>query len=526
MTDPPALVLILLLTLVVRIFPRLLWRKAVYSDTYLHLALARAIRDNGHRPAARIPRSILKHRLAYPYLCHWFMSFLPDRALLRVEPFLSALVDAAHVSLTYFFGRKILVAAGFGESSGPLAVMTSLLVAVAPAFLRAQAGPRAYNASPRPVGQLLFAAYACALALHSLGGGPAWIVLAVAAVAPLSLTSKFANQAVLFLSAGLCLFGDFIPLGACAAGWAVAGVLTGGSAYRVLYGQTKYSIFYFRYLQRRYLWPAHRSPLGYLRTLAGSILKRGARFPLWVFEERYFAHLLVFAFPQFLVLTWMLLQMRGPLLADPAAASLLRALGPWAAASLGWMLLTSCKPFLFLGEAARYAEFTIMPQMLLLTACARALDLPWAARGILIFSGIAYLFHLKIYSELAREPSAAYEKLLPMLEKIDAEDARVYAVGTYFWHILYGTRKARVLTPVSNDEDVLPREEWDAPFGNYPYPAMKIEELVRKFGLTHVIASEASIARYETLLEDRAFSEGRLKLLSRDGDYAVYGTKP
>ena len=68
----------------VRAVPRLTRPHALDSDSYFHLCCARAIRENRLRLPARLPGVVLGHEYTYPFLYHWLLAALPERARLNL----------------------------------------------------------------------------------------------------------------------------------------------------------------------------------------------------------------------------------------------------------------------------------------------------------------------------------------------------------------------------------------------------------------------------------------------------------
>lgn len=516
------ILLILCLTFALRVLPRLILGNSISSDGYFHLSMARAIRDNQHRIPETIPRVILPHRYTYPYLYHWLLAFLSEKNLLRFEKISGATSDTLYVFLSYLFAKGILNAAGFSSSEHAkiIALWTASLIAVSPALLRVGTGPRAYHGSPRPLGQLFFLIYMGSLVLFSLSHNNVWLFLSFIAAALIVITSKFTYQAAFFFGLLLCLSGNFTPLVTFIAGLLFAGIVTRGKAFRIVRTQATYSAFYFRYLQKRYLYPSTRGIAAYLRTVFAKMLtlSRPERILLWFFTEYYGPHLIVSSFPQVIVIIILLITQHGSLGLDSSVSSLGGMLGAWLVVSLAWMIITSFKPFLFLGEAVRYAENTVMPQILLLGLYVFVLHKPWILQALFIYSVIAYLMYVKIYYDVYKGWANIFDNFLPMLSKIDKPDTRIFGVGTFFWPLLYGTRQADILCPMSG-VDTRDRE---FVYGNYPFPGVKIKEVVDKYQIDYLVGSESSIRHYEKQLGDSAFTLGEFTLIDSCDVFGVY----
>ena len=103
---------------------------------------------------------------------------------------------------------------------------------------------------PRTLGQLFFLVYVGAGILFQITHLWVWVALSSVAVAALSITTKFGNQAVVFVSIGLALAGYWVPLATALGGYVLSATVTRGKSIRVLRGQINHSIFYFKHLQK------------------------------------------------------------------------------------------------------------------------------------------------------------------------------------------------------------------------------------------------------------------------------------
>ena len=530
----PLILLVLCSAFVLRVLPRLILKNAICSDAYFHLSMARAIRDNGHRIPDTIPRVILPHRYAYPYLYHWLVSFLSEKNRLRFERISGAAIDTLYVFVSYLFVNWMLSEAGFSEYGETMALWTAFLVAIAPGLLRVGTGPRAYHGSPRPLGQLLFLIYMCSFVLFSLSHNGRWLLLSFLAAVLIVITSKFTNQVAVFFGLLLCLMGNFVPLVTFVTGFLFAGIITNGRAFRVVRTQVEYSIFYFKHLQKRYLYPGVRNMVAYLGSL-GSCLKSMVYFTktvfrdrsgidhlirglVWLFTETYWPHLILSSFPQVVIIIIFSISWHECTNIAPGVSSLGALFGPWIVVSFAWMIITSLKPFLFLGEAVRYVENTVMPQILLLTIFAFALNKPWTLRVIFIYSLISYVMYVKIYYDSHKMEKNIFDNFLPMLSKIDQPGTRIFGIGTIFWALLYGTHRADILCPMSG-MDIRDRKVVS---GNYPLPGVKIRELVDKYQIEFLVGSELSIEHYEKVLDDTVFSQGEFVLVDSRDVFRIY----
>jgi hypothetical protein len=352
-----------------------------------------------------------------------------------------------------------------------------------------------------------------------------WLVIAAAALVPLTICSKFANQVIAFCSALMSVFGNFVPLLVWVLGSLFAVAITKGKTFRVMHGQVKHSLFYWKYVQQKYLYPAHRNALSYLRSFVNAVAS-GFGVITWFFQERYYLHVLASTFPQVVIIVWFFARYDGLLYGGGATSVLVGRLAEWCAVSIVCMIITSIKPFLFLGESERYVENTIILQMVLLVLGAYLINIPQVLYAMVVYSLVAYFVYQLTYFRTYSYWSKVYTDCLPLLRRIDERGVRIYGIGTFFWPLLYGTKKADILCPTgNNDEALLSVKEWDCVFGNYPFPGRMIREVVDKYQIDYLVGSEKTIAQYEKLLNDSSFSEGRFEQKYTRGEFRVYSTQ-
>lgn len=522
----PAIIAIVLVTFVTRLVPRLLSPESVGSDSYFHMGMGRVIRDNGYRIPDRVPRVMVCPRYTYPYLFHWLLSFVPERHLMLAERLASPIIDSLYVLATFLFAFEIDRTFGFSDDPTSTALWTSVLVAISPALLGVGAGPRAYNATPRTLGQLFFLVYICGTALWGSTGNTSWLLLGGVAVAALSITSKFGNQAVVFIASGTVVLGYMEPILVALFGYILSIITTRGRVLAVIKGQVAHSRFYFRYLQRPYLYPHRRTFFQYARNLT-SYLKNAARSPLnslrWFFWESYFFHHIFVYYPHALVIAILLL--RGEALPNGDSASLygFHFMLDVIAVSFLVSLLTSFKHMMFLGEAQRYAEHTVMFQVLIFVFMAQATDLELLKWLILGYSVLAYVVNVEAYVSRHVELVSLRRDMELIVKDIDREGIKIFWLGHVFWPLFFFTRKAKILIHGGNfDERLLSRDDWFEVFGNFPYPGRPIGDVIRRYAIDYLVSNRDTITRYEDILKDRSFSQGRFRAVSSSGDLLLF----
>jgi hypothetical protein len=354
-----------------------------------------------------------------------------------------------------------------------------------------------------------------------------WLVAAALAVACLSITTKFGNQAVIFIASGLALVGYETPLVAAGSGYVLAIVGTRGRVLWVLQGQIAHSIFYFKHLQKPFLYPDRQRLWPYLRRLLSHGLRamfHPVRFLRWSFSEPYVLHTLVVNFPHAIAGAVLLVMgySRGEsIVSYELFTFMVVTIG--VSFLLSWMI--SFKPLMFLGEAGRYAEHTVMAQAMVFVVLTHTMNLRallWLALG---YSLVAYWFSMENFVHIYAGSERLKRNLPLLVEKIDTEGARIFWLGHVFWPLLFFTKRASVLIHGANfGEHLLAKEEWFEVFGNFPFPGRPLREVVARYGVGYVVGTEAGVEHYEKLLKDPMFSGGRFKAIAAVEDLTLYDT--
>jgi len=510
-----------------RYIPRRLLPDAVLSDAYFHLAMSREIRRLGHQLPARVPRVELSPDYTYPYLYHWLLSWIPDRHLPVAERLSGAVVDAVYTLLTYFIAVKLLPQLGVSADSaaGP-ALLATLLVGLHPAFLVMGVGPRAYGASPRPLGQLAFLAYIAGCAFYLESAAWPWLVVAIGSAALMPVTSKFGMQAMLFISAGLALCDYVVPLTFALTGTLVAVASTRGKALAVLRGQLAHSSFYFQYLQKRFLHPDYRSLWQYVRT-GLALLRRSfgepMRFVEWVLTERHFLHRCILCFPHAWLLGAILLY-RDDLAANPSMKFVVAAV----AVSFAIGLLTALKPLMFLGEPERYPEHTVAFQVVALITLLENLNAWSVAFWLFAYSAGIYILSACLFKTRFTAWSRYAKDVPVVLSAIDRPNALVMAAGALFWPVLYWGRAIRLYFHGANlDQKRLELGKWLEVFGHFPFPGVCPGRLRELTGVDYLIGTRAELEHYARLVGEPHFpDDSAYPVIAQSGDVMVVGLQP
>lgn len=223
-----AFIIVAVVTAALRLGPGLLWPRHAMDGGY-HMLLRREIRRHRMRMPPRVDAMALDERQTYPWWFHYLLALLPESWLRRAPPLPSTLIDTAHALLVAYVAAHLAPVAAPSVDPAAAALVAGLLFATAPALLVVGIGPRAYEITPRPFGELCYT-LAMAAAGAFAAGGPQWTLLVAAIAAGIALmSSKFAAQVLLLCGPAAALIAhSWVPVLLIPIALAAALVLSGG----------------------------------------------------------------------------------------------------------------------------------------------------------------------------------------------------------------------------------------------------------------------------------------------------------
>jgi len=472
---------------------------------------AKVISDNSWKIPQRLPRVILNHQYNYPFLYHLLLALFPHKFRAWAERLTGALFDTVNVALVYLFSYWAVNRGGL-PGLQRLPIWVAVLFAFSPALLRIGSGPRAYNGSPRVIGQTLYLIHILssyyALSTHS------WLALIAALLAGggVVVTAKFGNQVLLFFGILLGLFLSYQYLLLLGGSILVALLLWRGQAWGVIMGQARHSVFYFKHLQQTFLYPHLHSLSEYAKGAAArawNLLRRGDLKGAieWYYAERHPLHLLITVYPQFFLVPILLPRYR-------AMGSFERFLLVWAAAALLCFLATKTKPLLFLGEGERYLEYALFPSLWLgVRFCLEKRELLlW---GFLTYCVLSAVYYLWGYHRMSRQTDVEFGRTGKAFAELNRmAPGVIMPIGSFQWQTLYWSIFP-VLTYGGNvDERILSRDEFLLVYGRYPYPSEHFQRIVADYDVSYIVSDKNHIDHYVTeILKTPEDLFGRFKLL-------------
>lgn len=349
----PFLTFCLLISIyILRILVRSKVKYALDSDTYFHLELARHIKSNNYNFRKEHPQFLLPGKIDYPYLFHLIYSLIPRKFFNKGEIYISSSIDLIHSIILYGFLYIDPINLNLNEFN--ITIIT-LLHATSPNFLAKQAGPRAYQATPRVLSEFLYFIYFLGLILSAENYTSTSIIITSFFGCLLLLTSKFGAQVLFLFTPGIFLFEQninslLIPFGS----FILAIILSKGYYWSVFTGQLSHLGIYKNHL-------VHVHPQFKVKNIESN---NEDNISIKFFN--YLRHIkhnsmigkMIFNLPVMIlgIFSFVRLQLEiaNPILNGVFVSSIL----------IG--ILTSTKKFKFLGEGARYLDYSLASSYILI----------------------------------------------------------------------------------------------------------------------------------------------------------------
>lgn len=475
-----------------RILPRLFCPEARGSDAYFHLLAARKIRENRFRFPETFPECRLPGEYDYPPLFHYLIAAFPQSWHLQIERFSSAVIDTAHGITLYAASLYCLSKSSVSADTATLSFWVSLLFLMSPSLTSIGTGPRAYQGTPRTLGELLFTLSMLFSMQYAAGGGPVSFLLASGFGGLLMLTSKFGIQAFLFCHAAfLVSFRDLAWLALPAASFGFACAFSFGNYLKVATGHWEHSRYYLKAISKRFYMVRQKNRWADIVKLPGNMFrdpKRAARTLLM--DNTYL--LLLIKHPQLIYVIGVLATARNGM--GPFDSYLL----VWMAAGLIAFFLTSLKPFLFLGEADRYLEYILVPQVLVLGMTGNLVPFAYFlfAYEVLLYGIYAAIF-VHEYSNKARD-LPAFREMVSFLRSSTDIRAVLPVYNNDALQIAFESGKGVAHFTANFRARYLPYEAFLSFYDKvYPFPNEELRPLMKQYGFDAVCYSESDLRKAE-----------------------------
>lgn len=345
-------------------------------DTWRHLMVADIIRKEKRLPKALPEKYILPEESDYPPLFRVLLAFFPKKFLEEKQGFISPAFDLIHSLFLYFFVY-------YFTKSIPMAVIAQIAYVANPLVVMENS-----NLTTRPIASMLFSFAFAALIVHTSFGGVGTLVLAVVLLTVLILTHRFALQGLLALTISFSIFQkDWLYIGVLAGSILLAGIVTKGFYFKVLWGHIQMLNWWRLNIHNRY---AHQ---------VRGLPKKGEKSPDIVFRLYQFVFKLppiavIAAIPCVLIailtVAWYYF---GWVLSDfsrlGVPSELFESLGLWVLTLfVVGVFIRSFKFVEWAGEGERYMEFGAFPTAILTSLFVWNVYRAWPSAWVFVVFGL------------------------------------------------------------------------------------------------------------------------------------------
>lgn len=474
------LAILAIVCFMLRAWPRLAIKLPTSSDTHFHLFFAKILNQNSGRVPVIFDQIVIPHKADYPYFYHWILSTFSSKAVERIERFTSPLSDTLIMLLIPIVAKQC----GFNFDHKNLIVICAIYTFY-PGLFRGSSGPRAFSGCPRVMGQFLYLLH-IVLYVHYFQSNQMWALIACLIIgATLPLTAKFGTQ-VLFFFLPVIVFASPFYLLVFVLTMILSYILSGKNLLTVLGGQYRHSCFYFKYMQKNFLWPSRLSAKNYLKNslrVAWISLKTLTPKPVlnYIFGVRQPLNTLLFIFPFHVYFFFDLL----------ASANYLSVWVSLISASILWFILTSFKHLAFIGESERYLEYSLVPCLIFVV--------PHFIEYLIYFIPIMALISLWLGFEYFKNNKQRSEDLIELrkiLTPIPLNEV-IWPIGSFHHTSLY-LSNARVISFGANlDENVIGLDTYRLIYENAPYPSGEVKTIMENYHPSWVLTDRAHYNHYK-----------------------------
>lgn len=501
------LIYIVVFSFIIRILPKLLLKESISADAYFHLYLKNELQTQNKIPK-KLDRILLNNELLYPFGFHKLLSYFPKKYDLKIDMLSSAIIDCLYIIVVYFFVFYI-------TNDLMISIYSAILTSISPAFLRVSSAPRAYNVTPRVFGEFLILLFFVSIILFSLYNTYILLLMAIFIVPFIILTGKFGTQVLLFFGITMLFFGNINVLLALLLGILLGYFIFGKIIIEIISAHYYHSVFYFKYNQKKYLWPLIITKKRYLQLIKRKFKEK--KIIQWLYQENNLYHQLLFNYwPIFFIFcSWFYIDF----------TSMENLLFVYIIVSFIISLIISNRYFLFLGEAERYLEHTVFAQVVLFTIISIKLNLEILIIIYVIQSVIGYIYYVGIYKQYFQYSSALFKDMKELMPIIDKKGATLLPIAGLHWLSLYFSNYLKVVMTLNDNEKKFPYSKWKKILGNYPYPGDTIENIKQDIHFDYIIIRNDKIIEYEKILNDNIFSGNKLLLIEKKPILSLYKFK-
>ncbi|CUI28968.1 hypothetical protein [Achromobacter dolens] len=466
------------------------------GDECNHLIIRNMLR-RGENPEA----TFLMEGFDYPTAFHQLSLVFSDGMVKRLGGLLPLLFDTC----LYLCSAALLIHVGAGINW-----VIALFVLCGAFFIHVG---RNIHFSERAFGALWGNLYLVSMCLiNEAGWSPVMIGIAGVFFIGAALASKFAVQAILFISVVYAIIaGTLSPIILLFICQVLGAVLSLGRTLRIQYGIWRHSYFYARYIQKVNPATANQIRAIYLHLKAGDF-KAAVKCAMWSPYGRIF-----FLYP--IAVGGVIIALLSP--DKPTAEPFILLV----AAGLIVAVIIAIPRLLFLGEPERYIEYVTIGAIVGASFYFPKFD--WGRPGVLVpllFYGagcsLAFYMHYKQMLQYVR--TGTQEEIPEFSVPMQNKRILTIPVRIAFPMALKGIN-AQYVAMLTNIGDPSRQALFERVITDfYPYPSSELESLINSEKIDIVVVKETALSKINALSGKNYYDFSRLKLLERIGDYAVY----
>jgi len=477
-------------SVITRLLPRLFCPEARGKDAFYHLHAARTIRNNRFRLPRRIEAYLLPGIYDYPPLFHYLWALFPVKWHPLVETASSAVLDALHAVTVYFTACYCLAAAGGPGDSGSISFLIPVLFLLSPALTSVGTGPRAYQGTPRTLGELLFMLSMTAFLIYVFENMMIFQVAAGLFGACLFLTSKFGVQVFLFFHLVFFLYFRQPAWLLTPAMSVVLSLLLSAGHYReVAAGHLAHIQYYRKAISKRFYLVTSKNRWGEILNLFHNLRHHPEKAARTLLMDNTYIQLVI-KHPQLVYICFLLLA------GDTKGSDVSRFLMVWMAAGILAFFLTSLRRLLFLGEADRYLEYILFPQLVFIGLSGGFFPFAWcmAGYGVLLYIIFASIFVFQ-YSKKAQD-SRDFEKLVSFFKQARNMERVLPVYLNDALELAYESGKRIAHFPGNFRNEFFPYREFLSFYEKvYPFPSENLPRLMNRYGFDVLYYSEEDMKK-------------------------------
>ena len=487
--------IICVIAFLIRLYPRLKLPLALCYDTYYHLYCAKEIEGNRHKIPKKLKQLVLSSNYSYPYLYHFLLSIFKGNRRLIFERISSPLFDTCLIFSSFIFEYYLLNELNYSlELAFCVITATTSLFCFSPLLLRLGYGPRAYNGSPRILGQLLYYNHLFTFIIAYANSNYLLYFISILLGGYQFVTTKFGVQVYLFFGLVFGLFFSKIYFIIILTSFILVNLLTLGKAYHCFLGHIHHSLLYFKVAQKNVLEKNNlfnKSFSQYFAEFKQNVLNfESKEFINWLLTEPFFFHVLVFCFPFIFLIPNLYFWLNT----EQNVFSQFMFL--WSILGLIWFFITKIKFLLFIGEAERYLEYSYFPLVILSTIYLFQNGFELTIFIYLIISIVSYFYYQKIYLKTNLGNSYFFNDAKYLFSKnCISSNATIFPIVNN-WEALYFSDNRIVSIEGNVNLKMFGKENYDLLCGNYPFPSFDLDKILEKFNIDYIFSDKGNFNTY------------------------------